>query len=801
MKVSPKISSALTRIASGYFMVLLFLLALFIALCLVSYSPEDPGWSHSKTNSIVENLGGVLGAYIADIGLQGFGFSVYLIPITIALFGWNYCYRWKDNRNDHLFGPILFFLGFIVAIIGASGLESLYSWYETKLSDSSSGVSFPNGGVLGYEISKLMLSLAASDSNLAVSQSRPAGANFATALFLVLVVVGTWSMGLISWPGVTERVGRGFFWIISRKARPAEEEPPAVEKSKEPRKSKFKIRKKKTDIGGEPALVEPSITGILSESSQPVPQPSPPQPQRSKTPLPENRKPKNVTTAPPVKPRAKSAPGKSLPNLSLLDRTEATKFAYSKEELMQISSKVESTLRDFKLDVAVKKINPGPVVTQLEIEPAAGLKSSQIVNLSKDLARSLAVSLLRIVDNIPGSPYVGVEVPNKKREVVRLIDGLESSEYKNSNAPLTVVLGKDIRGEPVVSNLAKMPHLLIAGTTGAGKSVCLNAILLSLLYKSTADQVRLIMVDPKMLEFSVYEGIPHLLTPVITDMQKTENALRWCVVEMERRFRIMAQLGTRNLESFNEKINNSAEPILDPSTADSENPENLNPFPYVVFVIDELADLIMVLGRKAEEWIIRIAQRARAAGIHLIVATQRPSTDVIRGILKANIPTRIGFKVASNADSRTILDQGGAETLLGQGDMLFIPPGSGTAVRVHGAFVSDDEVKRVVDFLKTLGEPRYNSEVTEDSAGSNAAIGGMAPANGEDYSGQDDELYNNALYFVAKTRRATISSVQRHLRIGYNRAARIIEAMEEAGAISQVQAGGKREVFLEPPDD
>ncbi len=798
MKVSPKISSALTRIASGYFMILLFLLALFIALCLVSYSPDDPGWSHSKTNSVVENLGGVLGAYIADIGLQGFGFSVYLIPITIALFGWNYCYRWKNNRNDHLFGPILFFLGFVVAIVGASGLESLYSWYETNLSNSSSGVSFPNGGVLGYEISKLMLSLAASDSNLAVSQSRSAGTNFTTALFLVLVVVGTWCMGLISWLGVAERVGRGFFWIISRKIRPAEQEEPVIEKTKEPRKSKFDIRKKKTDIKGETAVVEPSITGILSESSQPVPQPPP---QKPKTPAPENRKPKNVATAPQARPRAKTATGKSLPDLSLLDHTETPKFAYSKEELMQISSKVEDTLRDFKLEVVVKSIHPGPVVTQLEIEPAAGLKSSQIVNLSKDLARSLAVPSIRIADNVPGSPYVGVEIPNKKREVVRLIDGLESSEYKNSNAPLTVALGKNIGGATVVSNLAKMPHLLIAGTTGAGKSVCLNAILLSLLYKSTADQVRLIMVDPKMLEFSVYEGIPHLLAPVITDMQKTENALRWCVVEVERRFRIMAELGTRNLESFNEKIKNSAEPILDPSTADSENPENLKPFPYVVFVIDELADLIMVLGRKAEELIIRIAQKARAAGVHLIVATQRPSSDVIRGILKANIPTRIGFKVASGTDSRTILDQGGAETLLGQGDMLFIPPGSGTAIRVHGAFVSDDEVKRVVDFLKTLGEPRYNSEVTEDATGSSVSGSGMASVNGDDYSGQDDELYNNALYFVAKTRRATISSVQRHLRIGYNRAARIIEAMEEAGAISQVQAGGKREVFVEPPDD
>ncbi len=488
----------------------------------------------------------------------------------------------------------------------------------------------------------------------------------------------------------------------------------------------------------------------------------------------------------------------SFPDTSVLDQTNRSKHAYSQAEIIEIGKKVETMLADFNVPVKVQDAKVGPVITQFELEPAPGIKANRIVNLASDLARTLTVQSVRVVENIPGSPYVGVEVPNKKRDIVQLVDGLESYEYVSSNHPLTIVLGKDIRGKTVITNLESMPHLLIAGTTGAGKSVCLNAILLSFLFKSTPEDLRLIMIDPKMLEFSVYEGIPHLLAPVITDMRKTENALKWCISEMERRFAQMAHLGVRNMENFNERISSSHTTILDPSAPDPDTAQPLKPFPYIVVIIDELSDLIMVLGRKAEELIIRIAQRARAAGIHLIVATQRPSTDVIRGVLKANIPTRIGFKVASNADSRTILDQAGAENLLGKGDMLFIPPGSAVAQRVHGAFVSDDEVKRVVDSIKKTSFPQYDQSVELALEGNN---GSTNFGNGSDFEHEEDELYGQALDFVVRTRRPTISSVQRHLRVGYNRAARMIESMEKAGAITPAGAGGKREILIPKPKD
>ncbi len=490
----------------------------------------------------------------------------------------------------------------------------------------------------------------------------------------------------------------------------------------------------------------------------------------------------------------KSAVADPLPSSSLLDPPQKSKLAYSQEDIDAMSTKVEQMLAEFGVQVSVENAHPGPVITQLEVLPAPGVKASQIVNLSRDLARSLSVSSVRVVDNIPGSSYVGIEVPNRTREIVRLIDGLESDQYASGTSPLTMVLGKDIQGGTVVSSLEKMPHLLIAGTTGAGKSVCLNAILLSFLYKSTHESLRLIMIDPKMLEFSVYEGIPHLLTPVITDMEKTENALRWCIAEMELRYDLMSKLHVRNLNGLNELIR-SSDPIPNPQLPDATEPVYLTPLPHIVVVIDELADLIMVMGRKAEDLIIRIAQRARAAGIHLIVATQRPSTDVIKGLLKANIPTRIGFKVASNADSRTILDQPGAETLLGQGDMLFIGPGTSDAKRVHGAFVSDDEVKRVVDHWKNIDSPNYLDEVVVGSGSSDSGF------SGNDSDGESDELYDMAVDYVIRQRRPTISSVQRQFRIGYNRAARIIESMESAGVVSPADPTGRREVLVPPPQD
>ena len=455
--------------------------------------------------------------------------------------------------------------------------------------------------------------------------------------------------------------------------------------------------------------------------------------------------------------------------------------------------------------MTVEAVQPGPVITRFEIQPAAGIKASQIVGLSRDLARSLTVDSVRVVENISGKNTMGIEVPNQNREIVRLVEGLASQEFEKSASPLTLVLGKDIAGNAVITDLMKMPHVLIAGTTGSGKSVCINALILSLVYKSTPDQIRLIMVDPKFLELSVYDGIPHLLAPVVTDMNKAANSLRWCITEMDRRFRVMAEIGVRNIAGYNRKVadaNKAGEPIIDATVPQEEDgdPVYLESLPYIVVIVDELADLMMVAGKKIEEIIIRIAQRARAAGIHLVLATQRPSVDVVTGLIKANVPTRIAFQVSSRADSRTVLDQMGAESLLGQGDMLFLPPGTGFTQRVHGSFVSDEEVARVVKELKESGPPVYLEEVTE--GGADGGVGGVGGAFGEpEDDGESDPLYDEAVRFVTQSRKASISSVQRALRVGYNRAARMIETMEEAGVVSPAD-NGKREVLApEPPEN
>jgi S-DNA-T family DNA segregation ATPase FtsK/SpoIIIE len=451
----------------------------------------------------------------------------------------------------------------------------------------------------------------------------------------------------------------------------------------------------------------------------------------------------------------------------------------------------------------VESVQPGPVITRFEIEPAPGIKASQIVGLARDIARALSVVSVRIVENIAGKTFIGLEIPNEERETVYLLEGLASEVYESNKSPLTLVLGKDISGQTVISDLCKMPHLLIAGTTGSGKSVCVNALILSIIYKSTPEDVRLIMIDPKMLELSSYDGIPHLLTPVVTDMKKAANALHWCINEMDRRFRLMAALSVRNIVGYNRKVIaaiKSGQPISDPlyeaTGADSVDPgPGLTKMPYIVVIVDEFADLMLVAGKRIEELITRIAQRARAAGIHLVVATQRPSVDVVTGLIKANIPTRIAFQVSSRADSRTVLDQMGAEQLLGHGDMLFLPPGTGYPVRVHGSFVSDQEVLRVTDQLKKEGSPEYLDEIVEGDTGDNTEA-----LNGTSIGGEEDPLYDQALAFVAETRRASISSIQRHLRVGYNRAARMIEAMEVAGAVGPLESG-KRDVLVPGPAD
>ena len=492
-----------------------------------------------------------------------------------------------------------------------------------------------------------------------------------------------------------------------------------------------------------------------------------------------------------------------LPHISLLDLPEASTGGYSKESLEAMSRQVELKLKDFGVEVEVVAVHPGPVITRFELQPAPGVKGSQISSLAKDLARSLSTISVRVVDVIPGKSVIGLEIPNEQRELVSLSEILNSSEYESLTSGLTLALGKDIGGSPVVVDLAKMPHLLVAGTTGSGKSVALNAMILSILYKATAAEVRLIMIDPKMLELSVYEGIPHLLTPVVTDVKQAANALRWGVVEMDRRYQLMAALGVRHLAGYNRKIKQAAargESIPDPfyvAEDDEDAAPALQTLPYVVVIVDELADMMMTVGKKVEELIARLAQKARASGIHLILATQRPSVDVITGLIKANIPARIAFQVSSRVDSRTILDQMGAESLLGHGDMLYLAPGTGTPVRVHGAFVADHEVHKVVDELKSRGEPEYMEEVLRGprQGGPDVSTGFVTPDD------DLDTLYDEAVRIVLETRRASISFVQRRLKVGYNRAARMIEAMERSGIVGPLQSNGAREVLAPPPPE
>ena len=785
-------------------------LAVFLFAMFYTFSVEDPGWFNSSSvsgDTQLNNVGGVVGAHIANIGISLFGYFALFIPLCIAQFGWNFARKWTRKGDNQILLSILFFVGIMLAMIGGCGLEYIFI--------SPIHAEYHSGGYLGLAITGALFPFFGENLNLLA------------LMFTGLLVLGTAAIGIVSWDRVLDTTGGAFLWVCKvlfvpksfRDKKPeTKDKKPKEKKQKVAAKGRQPAREQRVpplentgpDVPTKPARARPKLEPSIARKKKqqrieprivPIGSDSKKDAKDSASPRFSDElgtKQSDSNQKPSVRPKISADSKAVFPKKTLLDPSNKYSNAYSEEEINEMGDRIESMLKDFNVEVEVRKAHPGPVITQFEIEPAAGTKASQIVNLATDLARTLTVPSVRVVDNIPGSPFIGIEVPNKKREMVRLIDGLESNDYKSSAHPLTIILGKDIRGNTVLSNLATMPHLLIAGTTGAGKSVCLNAILLSFLFKSTPSNLRLIMIDPKMLEFSVYEGIHHLLTPVITDMNKTENALKWCISEMERRFKLMAELGVRNMDNLNAKIKHSDNPIPDPMASDPDNAIPLQPLPYIVVIIDELSDLIMVMGKKAEELIIRIAQRARAAGIHLIVATQRPSTDVIKGVLKANIPTRIGFKVASNADSRTILDQTGAENLLGAGDMLFLPPGSPSLVRVHGAFVSDDEVKRVVDSIKHANKPNYDQSVVaviENEPGAGGFDGASAG------QGEDDELYAKAVDFVIRSRRPTISSVQRFLRIGYNRAARLIETMEEAGVISPVQAGGKREVLVPAPED
>ncbi|MDP1935291.1 MAG: DNA translocase FtsK 4TM domain-containing protein [Nitrosomonas sp.] len=723
--------------------------ALYLILIFFSYDRGDAGWSHSGDSNQIQNAGGHVGAWLADFLLYLFGASAWWwVAFFLSAVSWSY-HRIDTAGIFDRHSVLLSAGGFLLLLSASSGLESL-RFYTISVS-----LPLVPGGMLGSTISHHL--------------SQILGFIGATLTLLIFIAIGFSQFTGLSWVRFVEKIGESIENLLL-----------LIKDLWETRKDKFagiiasRVREKvveneKKRIESTPLLhIEPPTTNIIKSQR-----------------IIKERQPSLFS----------DLPDSPLPPLHLLDEPEKDFEVLSKETIEFTSRLIERKLKEFGVDVKVVAAFPGPVITRYEIEPAVGVKGNQVINLIKDLARALSVASIRVVETIPGKTSMGLEIPNPKRQIVRLQEILSSQVYADSASPLTIALGKDISGRPVVSDLAKMPHALVAGTTGSGKSVAINAVILSLVYKTTPDQTRLILIDPKMLELSVYEGIPHLLTPVVTDMREAASALRWCVNEMERRYKLMSALGVRNLGGYNQKIRDAAkneEPVVDPF-APPEAPEYLEELPLIVVVIDELADLMMVVGKKVEHLIARLAQKARASGIHLLLATQRPSVDVITGLIKANIPTRIAFQVSSKIDSRTILDQMGAEALLGQGDMLYLPPGSGYPQRIHGAFVADHEVHRVVEYLKEHGEPNYIEDILkidDEESDSGNSLDLKKPAEGE-----ADPLYDEAVAIVVKTRRASISLVQRNLRIGYNRAARLIEEMERTGLVSSMQSNGNREVL------
>ncbi|MEO8223441.1 MAG: DNA translocase FtsK 4TM domain-containing protein [Gammaproteobacteria bacterium] len=739
--------------------------ALIMLVALLSYSSQDPGFSHTGDGGLVRNQIGAIGAWFADIAFSLFGGPALLFPVMTMLAGWIvFTQRSTPGPVDR---QVLFtrLSGFALTLATSCALATLH--FGPHGLPQTAGGAF--GELLGEGLSSGLGSLGA------------------TLLLLASWLAGVSLFTGLSWLAVMDRVGHWVFegadraraMISDFRARSA------VRRVQEERQEVVRKERKKVEKKA-PPRIEPVLA-------------PPPQSQRAE-------KERQVPLF-----EGGVLPGQ-LPPLSLLDDPPEHAPGYSRESLEAMSRLVEIKLKDFGVEVEVVAVQPGPIVTRFELAPAPGVKVSQISNLSKDLARSLSAISVRVVEVIPGKSTVGLEIPNETREMVTLGEILRSRAYEEMASPLTLALGKDIGGKSVVADLQRMPHLMIAGTTGSGKSVGINAMVLSLLFKATAEDVRMIMIDPKMLELSVYEGIPHLLAPVVTDMKESANALRWCVAEMERRYRLMAALGVRNLSGYNRKVKiaiEKGEPIPDPLVGTEFAPKvtvdgavpTLTALPHIVVIIDELADMMMIVGKKVEELITRLAQKARASGIHLILATQRPSVDVITGLIKANIPTRIAFQVSAKVDSRTILDQSGAESLLGHGDMLFLPPGTGMPLRVHGAFVSDQEVTRVVKELKGNGPPTYLDEITEGPANGLPGVPGDTPTGGGDAEGEADALYDQAVKIVCETRRASVSGIQRRLKIGYNRAARLVESMEAAGLVGPLQSNGFREVLAPPPPE
>jgi S-DNA-T family DNA segregation ATPase FtsK/SpoIIIE len=749
--VSPprELSPRIARLLRESWWLLVVAAFLYLALVLATYTRSDPGWSSTGSSTAIANRGGVVGAWLSDLLLYLFGVSAWwwvVGGIVLVVLGYRRVVQ-PEHTSDH---PLaLGAIGFALVLLSSAALESIRLWRLP--------VSLPMapGGALGDLVGGAL--------------ARSVGFNGATLLLLAFFAVGTSLLFGISWLRVMERIGAGVESLVARaRARREAMEDRRIGDLNAAEREQAVEHLREDTADREPVVVVPAVTAV-------------PRSERA--------------TREKQRPLFTDMPDSPLPPLSLLEEAPPAAETVSAETLEFTSRLIERKLADFGVAVKVLAAYPGPVITRFEIEPAVGVKGAQIVNLVKDLARALSVVSIRVVETIPGKSCMALELPNPRRQVVKLVELLASTTYNDAPGVLTLALGKDIAGKPAIADLARMPHLLVAGTTGSGKSVAVNAMILSLLYKAEPRQVRLILIDPKMLELSVYDGIPHLLAPVVTDMKLAPNALNWCVGEMDRRYRLMSQLGVRNLAGYNQKVveaKKAGQPLTHPFSLTPESPEPLEEMPLIVVVVDELADLMMVTGKKIEELIARIAQKARAAGIHLILATQRPSVDVITGLIKANIPSRIAFQVASKVDSRTILDQMGAEALLGQGDMLYLPPGTGYPQRVHGAFVSDAEVHRVVEHLKSSGQPQYVEGILEGGSIDGADEGASLDSG----DAEADPLYDQAVAVVLKTRRPSISLVQRHLRIGYNRSARLIEQMERAGLVSPMQSNGNREVLV-----
>jgi len=760
-----RFTSAVARGLRESAIIAIGVVALVLFVALATYSPDDPGFSFTGNSPAVHNRIGPVGAWLADVLFFLFGRPAFLFPLTLAATCWILLRRNKSEQGSRM-NTAVRIAGFLLVLFASCGLTTLH-WEPGLLRQTA-------GGVVGSLVGKGLA----------------AGLDFLGA---TLLLIAAWMAGLalafgVSWLTIMDRLGAwtwtGIGWVRSRWAN-AKDAAEGRER-RQARKEAVEMEQKKS-AGRAPPRIEPPMP--IVEKSERI------------------EKERQVPLFDPPK-------ANELPPLTLLDNPPAREPLFSQEALEALSRLVELKLLDFNIEVEVVAVQPGPVVTRFELRPAPGVKASQITTLQKDLARALSVLSVRVVEVIPGKNVMGLEIANEKREIVTLGEILSSKTYDDMSSPIALALGKDIGGQPVVADLARMPHLLIAGTTGSGKSVAINAMVLSLLFKSTAEHVRLIMIDPKMLELSVYEDIPHLLAPVVTDMKQAANALRWCVAEMERRYQLMAELGVRNIAGFNRQVKEAIDkgkPIRDPvmtlqasndPTIDQSQIPDLTPFPYIVVVIDELADLMMIVGKKVEQLIARLAQKARASGIHLVLATQRPSVDVITGLIKANIPCRIAFQVSAKVDSRTILDQMGAETLLGHGDMLYLPSGTSMPTRVHGAFVSDEEVHRVVEVLKRSTPPDYVDEVL---SGPRTPIPGLPGEEGEGdgvaapEDAEQDALYDEAVKIVTTERKPSISYVQRRLKIGYNRAARLLEAMENAGLVGPLQPNGGRDVLVPAP--